>query len=268
MFAAALHLCPCARAAENVSFPEDLSKWIVTDPPTLGSDRWYAANHSDTEWVVSISNDRVAVAPRDFQPTRSPLPFNPREGRAQDALGGEQFVAKVEDGWVVGFNAGEFGAGLWWFAPDGERRYKISENQVSGFIHSTAGLLALEGLAHLTLSRGQIIRVTRGKDRRWKASRFVDLQHAPETAFQEADGSILVATTDRLVRVHLDQKMDVLLSDTFWGGLYPRSMVRDSSGVMYLGMRHGVARITPQKKGFSIKWLLPNEAFVDAKPKA
>ena len=60
---------------------------------------------------------------------------------ATEGLAGEWFSVKVSDGWIIGFNAGEFGAGLWWFSPDGKKREKISGDQVVGFFVTDAGLL-------------------------------------------------------------------------------------------------------------------------------
>ena len=58
------------------------------------------------------------------------------------------------------------------------------------------------------------------------------------------DGTLTVATDDRLLRVHLDtRKIDVLLANAFWGGLYPNLIVVGPSGAVYLGMRHGVAEV-------------------------
>ena len=39
---------------------------------------------------------------------------------------GDRHVLGVADGWLVGFNAGEFGGGLWWFSFDGKRSKRIS----------------------------------------------------------------------------------------------------------------------------------------------
>ena len=57
--------------------------------------------------------------------------------------------ARVDDGWLIGFNHGEFGAALYWFSLDGNRNYKISDHQVVDFISTPDGFLAVEGLAHL-----------------------------------------------------------------------------------------------------------------------
>jgi hypothetical protein len=189
------------------------------------------------------------------------LPFEVPQGSAKEGLAGEWFSAQVADGWIIGYNAGEFGAGLWWFSPDGTTRYKISEDQVVGFFKTNAGVFALEGIGH-GVPQGRIIRLTQGKDGRWSAEPFVDLKGAPETAVLSAERILTVATNDRLLRVHLEtRKVDVLLSNAFWGGLYPKSMIVAPSGTVYLGMRHGVARVEKQGEAYHAKWLLPSREF-------
>jgi hypothetical protein len=57
--------------------------------------------------------------------------------------------AAVDDGWLVGFNQGEFGAALYWFSRDGKHSYKISDHQVVDFFSLQDDVYAFEGLARL-----------------------------------------------------------------------------------------------------------------------
>jgi hypothetical protein len=51
-----------------------------------------------------------------------PLPFEPEAGEDRS---GERRALRVSDGWIVGFNDGEFGGGLWWFDPEGQSSNRI-----------------------------------------------------------------------------------------------------------------------------------------------
>lgn len=255
-------------------YPADLSKWFVRQPPKVGDERCFVANN-DThhEWVVYLAEGRPSVRLRsakrengspypEKQESYPSMPFKVPQGSATEGLAGEWFSVKVSDGWIIGFNAGEFGAGLWWFSPDGKKREKISGDQVVGFFVTDAGLLVLEGLAHGNTSVGRIIRLAKGGDGRWRSEHFVDLKGAPVAAVNGTDGTLTVATDDRLLRVHLDtRKIDVLLANAFWGGLYPNSIVVGPSGAVYLGMRHGVAEVERVDKVYRAKWLIPDSDF-------
>ena len=73
-----------------------------------------------------------------------------------DACGAKIFT-KVWDGWLIGFNKGEWGGSLYWFSDDGLSNYKISKARFNlvDFISISNRILALEGLDH-GLSRGSV----------------------------------------------------------------------------------------------------------------
>jgi hypothetical protein len=128
--------------------PDDLERWTAVAPPEPNSDAWFAANHDVAhEWVVSLRDGHPYAKLRSRPVERSDsLPFEIEPGSANEGLAGTRLSCKVADGWIVAFNAGEFGAGLWWFSPDGKGRYKIAEAWVRGFYSTDGGLLAIEGL--------------------------------------------------------------------------------------------------------------------------
>ena len=131
-------------------FPTDLAEWLVRRPPV--DEGWITANHdTKPEWHVFLDRDRRpsarlrAVSRNQAhvtctrQESYPKMPFKVPQGTAEDGLAGEWFSVEVSDGWLIGFNAGEFGAGLWWFSPDGKKRYKISNDQVIGFFETKEG---------------------------------------------------------------------------------------------------------------------------------
>jgi hypothetical protein len=256
--------------AQVDNVPSDLEKWIAVDHPEPQSDAWFIANQdAEHEWVVTLREGRPSVGLRDPKAEApDPLPLRIEPGSSRDGLAGRRFRVQVSDGWIVAFNAGEFGAGIWWFSPDGRKREKISEDQVVGLIPTEAGLLAPEGLAHGVSNRGQVVRLARDATGHWRSERFVDLKHAPEVAVKQADGSLIIATTNRLLRVlPKSRKVEVLADAPYWSGLYPNSIAITPSGTIYVGMRHGVAKVERNGDGSTLRWLLPNQAFVDMKPR-
>jgi len=252
--------------AQSVDFPNDLKQWYVTMPPEEGSDQLLAAHmDADHEWVVTSGEGAPQVSTRRRQQeSPPPLPFEIKPGSSREGLAGRRTTAKVDDGWIVGFDAGEFGAGLWWFSPDGRRRHKISNDHILSFVTTTPGLVAVEGLEHGTISKGKAVRLSRNGDGHWSTELLVDFGEAPQVAIQDGDGLVLVATSKRLLRFSpASKKTDILLDKTFWGGLYPNSMVITPSGTIFVGMRHGVAKIEKDDKQYKISWLLPTKKFAD-----
>lgn len=269
-FALALSLCGgISTVGQTPPIPKRVDQWIVLSPPKMGSDDWYAANGSDYTWKVLTEGEQVVArsAPSTGR-SRAKLPFRVTDPAIR---GGGLSSIKVEDGWLLGRNQGEWGGDIWWYSMDGKRHYKISDEQVIGFFKTSSGLFACEGLAHLGLDYGHVLSLAQDGKGRWKSEPFVNLEHAPEVARVTSEGDLLIATTTTLVRVKANKSVDVLVKDAFWGALYPESILETPNGDIYLGMRHGIARIRPlqtnNSKTYKVDWLLPNQAFVHAKSK-
>lgn len=246
-------------------YPSDLAKWVVTEPPKKNDERWLAANwDAGHHWLVDLQAGLPSARPASEKgPAPPTLPFAIERGTAAQGLAGRRLPLKVDDGWLIAFNAGEWGGWLWWFSPDGTRRYKIaSDCWINGFHPTDAGLLAVEGISHGVTSRGGVVRLSRKADGRWHSEAFVALDEEARCAAKDADGTLIVATWERLLRVHLaTRKVDVLLRDAFWAGLYPDSMAVTPAGTIYLGMRHGVARVEKRGGAYRVDWLLPSPDF-------
>ena len=107
--------------------------------------------YSDTRWEVYLHDRAVRVRPYDPEADNGPaLPFAVTRPVSADRT---PKVLRVTDGWLVAWNAGEWGGQLWWFSPDGTESDKISNDQIVAFFEAHGRLFALEGLDHM-LPRG------------------------------------------------------------------------------------------------------------------
>ena len=260
-------------AAQSVDFPSDLERWYVTDPPEVQTVPWWVAQTDiKHEWVVTPGDAgprvKLLIQQKD---SPSPLPFEIKPGSAREGLAGERKTAKVDDGWIVSFNAGEFGAGLWWFSPGGERRYKISDDHVVSLVPTSSGLLVAVGLAHGVGApfKGRCLRLSRNAKGQWVTEALFDLGGAPLVVVKDVDGSLVVATYNRLLRIFPAlKKTDVIVDNVFWGDLYPNSLVIAPSGTIFVGMRHGIAKVEKKGKSYKVFWLLPSKMTADDYEKA
>jgi hypothetical protein len=167
-------------------------------------------------------------------------------------------VLRVEDGWLVGLDAGEFGGGLWWFNSDGREGRRLSDDNVVGFAEGASGVLALTGLAHAGFDHGRVLRVEGGAGAGRRVEPLADLGAAPRSFVAEKKDSLLVLTTRGLVRVKASGAVEQLI-DTNYGLLYPNSMTLSPSGVIHVGMRHFVTRMTPSGGGYKEEWFVPSD---------
>jgi hypothetical protein len=220
----------------------------------------YAANYSSLEWRVSVADGHICA---DLVPDTERLRTGARpafEPEADGFRGASQF-ARVNDGWLVGFNHGEFGAALYWFSKDGRRHYRMSagrsDPQVVAFFPLGNDLGAIEGLAHLGLSKGSIIRIARtAAQDRWQVQTVVRLPAAPYAVAVPRSGPVLVVLWDCLVAFDGLRQVEPLLATAPWSGLYPNSAVLSpDEQKLYIGMRQYVGEFDLKTR--QLRMLLP-----------
>ena len=227
--------------------------WALYPTPAAGSQDLRCANYSSKEWMVEADGEGVKVNLDAARNHIDPLP--PAINEKNVPGGGARHVLQVEDGWLVGRDAGEFGGGLWWFDSRGGGREQLARDNVVGLSKSSKGVLVLTGLAHLGLDYGSVLLVT-GEGGERKAERLADLGSAPRTFVAESPDSLLVVTTRGLARVTTGGVARQLLP-TNYGLLYPNSMTLSPSGVIHVGMRHFVTRLTPNAGSYREEWFVP-----------
>lgn len=226
-------------------------------------------NYSDKEWSVSLVGDELKVKGGASLLHADPLPFEVSRGK--DRVG-RRSTAKVEDGWLVGFDAGEFGGGLWWYSSDGRESVRVSPRSdspanpddiyraenVRGLVPVGDKLLVLTGLDHLSGRSGRVFRAVQ-RDNRWELDPVGVLDASP--AAWTLDGiRLLVLTGSGLWSVTMDAGVtQVHRSDI--GGLYPNSLARGPDGALYVGMRRYVLRLDPAGDKWTETWLVSKECL-------
>jgi hypothetical protein len=222
------------------------------------------------EWHVQIETGRVIV---DSEPhgREDALPFEikpvPRSGAID--LMGERYVVAVDGGYVVGFNAGEFGGGVWWFSTDGTRRRKLTlraseslEDHVSENVHGLAllgqDLLAFQGLTHLGSNSGRVVRIRRAPNGEWQPSLFAELRACPHAVVQESTSSWFFAATTGVWRIDARARVRPIWRPPGGHLYYPNSIALDSTGVIYMRMRDYIVKLTPRSNGgYAARVLVP-----------
>ncbi|MBS2028634.1 MAG: hypothetical protein JST54_12080 [Deltaproteobacteria bacterium] len=238
--------------------------WVVLSAPPAG-DQLTCAGYSEREWKVAWTDGGVRITPDDGQQSRSDSEPFPIKGTAEEGLAGERHVLGVQDGYLIGFDAGEFGGALWWASKDGSRRERLRTpgettydvENVHGMASMGDDVLVIQGLAHLSINVGKAVLVsTTGHRIRFLA----DLNAEPLFVFREDDRSAIVLTNRRLIRLHPSGAIEVLAQlEVLDSALYPNSMVRSPSGVFWVGMRHLVLRLAPRGSGYESTWFAPKD---------
>ena len=212
--------------------------WVAYKTPT--DDELRCANYSiKREWRVALKGEQLDLS-------LVPQP----QGK------GQSHVIRVNDGWLTGEDAGEFGGGLWWTSFNRRHRKKLSDENILGFVNSSKGVLAIGGLSHMGFESGVVLRVTGGPGLKRRAVELADLGWAPSAFVSESPDSVIVLTTGGISRVKTSGAVEQLYR-TRYNLLYPNSMTLSSSGVIHVGMRHFITRLTPNENTYTEEWFVP-----------
>lgn len=153
-----------------------------------------------------------------------PFDFSAKEEDFFD-LGGKQTHLKIDDGWLVGFDKGEWGGSLIWVDETGSHYEKIIRGNIKNLFEIDGAIYAVEGLAHLAHSQGQILQIKKIANQ-WKAEQKIALPTAPFATTLTSQNEFLIVTSKSLLKI--DQRFDVipLIEEGFWAeGLYPNSIL-------------------------------------------
>ena len=275
-------VCLPPGAAAQV-YTAKVSEWQAAAPPPA-SDKaeravWaHAANTSRLHWRVYLEAGQVRAAERGPTASRPPAVAYPLSGPASAASGRARLppfeprvrgyaapaaVAEVDDGWLIAYSDGEFGAALYWFSADGRQNHEISRNQVLRFFILRDGLYAIEGLAHLGLSRGAVLRLERPPGApRWQVRTVAQLPYAPCAVSVRRDDTAVITLSDALVVLGRDRNISTLIADAPWGLLYPgNSVLTPDEARLYIGMRQYVAEVDMVTR--QLRLLVPSAQFIN-----
>jgi len=234
--------------------------WSLYTKPGVNSREMLCGNYSKREWFVSSGGEQLKIQlhPRQGY-KRDPLPFRIRLKRTEGyGTNGQRHVQKLDDGWVIGFDQGEYGGSLWWFSPNGKQHKKLANGNIKYFVSLSSELLVLEGLAHLGSAGGKVLRVRQTETGEYQADVLARLDGEPYGFAKESENSLLIITTSGLRRVNKSGTVEKLI-ETDYGTLYPNSITLARNNIVYVGMRHFITRLIPTSEGYREEWLVPND---------
>src|SRR5579863_4805635 len=229
--------------------------WVTAPSSKANPSLWECAGYGGSQ-IVSLGEGSLRIGkPPDEEPEQVPLP---QQLKLSKEMHGSRSLLRTADGWLVGFDAGEFGGGLWWFNNEGDENQKLLSENVHAIYHTRDGVFALVGLAHLSLNSGQIYQFTETAEE-VRVTHLADLGGSPEASTVDSDGRFVVATPRSVVAVDYAGN----LRELYRPGedlTYPTSVVVDANGDIFAGMRFFVLRLVPGNSGdYRPQWLMEKE---------
>lgn len=205
--------------------------WIEIDPPEISSDEWYDANYSHDEYKVEYV-DEIRIGKAELK---------------------EFIVYGLSEGTFIGTDHGEWGGKLYFYPSNNiYKAYKVMDGNIVDIIGINNQIMVFEGLAHLTLSEGRMLKLIK-KDNKWTALETVNLGDAPYAITKTDDDTIYVVTCSKLLKIKDEKISENVIDNAFWECLYPNSVICDKEFV-YIGMRKGVAKVNLTTK--KISWII------------
>jgi len=150
---------------------------------------------------------------------------------------------QVEDGWLKGYNGGEFGGGLFWFAADASGYKKLSDRNTQIVINTPKGAFAVQAHTHMMFWYSDLVEVRKGSSQ-WETRLVTNLHVAPADIVRDGDRFIYV--TDSYVSTLNTDGTQREIYRFGWGELRVESMARRPNGEIWVGTSYHLLRLTPK----------------------
>jgi hypothetical protein len=161
----------------------------------------------------------------------------------------------ADGGWLIGFDGGEFGGGLWATNDDGSRKLNIlPDEDVHALFSTPDGVIVLSGLAHMGGDQGKAWFVPNSSWANAQVKPLYDLGSSPEASVQESTSAVLVVTDKAVSRVNSSGTLDKLI-DLPYGPIVANSIVIASDRTIYVGVHNYLLRLSPHSSSYSLEWL-------------
>jgi hypothetical protein len=229
--------------------------WVQAPSSKVNRALWECAGYGGS-WIVGLQDGSVRIDElSERAPEKNPLP---QFLKLSKEVIGSRSLFRTADGWLVGFDAGEFGGGLWWFSNEGDDNRKLLSENVHSILQTPNGVFVLVGLAHLSLNSGKIYQYTETAEQ-LKITYVADLGGSPEASTVDSDHRIVIATPKSVVAFDYSGNTRKL----FTSGedlTYPTSIIVDRNGDIFIAMRSFVLRLIPATNGgYRPQWLMSKQ---------
>lgn len=256
-------LLPLPQAAQEVArsapqFPADWYVYPSRKLENLDQQTSLCFNYSQNEWKVTTAADGIQVSRLvGSLDSTTPLPFHLKH---EKEMIGRASSIHFNGAWLVGFEAGEFGGGLWLTNEDGSKAKHILRENVQAIVPLRDVVLVLSGLAHMGFDYGNAYFFSPPAGMTLPLEHEVRLPGEPRAYVKETDTSVLVVTTRTLSRISDSGEQAALRWFPPWvAQQYANSIVVDADGSIVIGMRMFVLRLTEHSGSYEEEWMLPKE---------
>ncbi len=232
-----------------------LEAWEPVERPTLDPGEvpgWLLG-----QWSLREENDHIVAASPKPERRGDEVPFWVPLRRGRE---GERIALRVDNGFLLGFDMGEWGGGLWFFDPAGKQSYPLfaDSDPVNDLLDLGHEVVAVSRGASRVRFEGQVRlapclwRLHKAGDR-WEVRETLKCDGVYASSVQN-DGSLLFASPTALHR-YRDGGIERL--HEFRGSIAPISMLARSETEIWLGLVNAVVRLDRSGTDWSEQWFAP-----------
>jgi len=161
----------------------------------------------------------------------------------------------MNDGWLVGFNHGEFGGSLWFLSPDGSKSKQILSENVTKIAKIFGRVFVFTNAASqgLGFRGGAIYEIADGGE----IKNHLDFETSPQAFFQESSSSVLIVGDSGVYRMSSNMTEEQIFKRDL-NGFAPNSIAVAKDQTIYIGMHFFVLRLIQNQKSYKEQWLVPS----------
>lgn len=152
----------------------------------------------------------------------------------------------IENGFLAGFDWGEFGGGLFLFNNDREKVGVIHNYNSRGLVRKGNGIYNISGVDHFDYHNCKLIKISRNEVGVWSSEALFSFEkEIPNTINLAKKGSLVISTNKHIYTVEMQEKINFIPLDNIKPHLLraSSSIVDLMEDILYLGMETGVYKV-------------------------
>ncbi len=221
----------------------DLSDFVV-DSIQLNKSI-YPSGNIRKSWQLYDENESIKVKElKQWMSQGDSLPYSKDFlSKKFDLTNGKRTIKKVDNGYLITYNHGEFRSALYYLSFDGQQSYNITpaDIRINDFFEFNSKLYAIEGISHLGMEHGSLIEFYMDKNV-WNYKLILNFDEEPEKVFQRGEETFII-TTNYILKLEPDFTLTNVIKSPFqWGIFRPNSAFIIKKN-LYIGMNGGILKI-------------------------
>ncbi|KGO85450.1 hypothetical protein [Flavobacterium suncheonense] len=232
----------------------DLSDFVI-DSIQLDK-RIYPSGNIRKSWQLYDENSIIKVKElRQWMSRGDSIPYSKDFlSKKFELTAGKRTVKKVDNGYLIAYNHGEFRSALYYLSFDGQQSYNITPAniRINDFFEFNSKLYAIEGINHLGGEQGSLIEIYLDKNV-WNYRLILNFDEEPEKVFRRGKETFII-TTNYILKLEPNFRLSKFIKSPFRWGIFGPNSAFIIKKDLYIGMNGGILKIENFEKKLRYIW--------------